>query len=229
MRIVLAVWRVPRSPSHRNIGVSFWAALRIQAERSSSLPSRLKIPRPTPSSRLHPTNRARTKYRSCCPVTIPCAYRLPDSRRSSAPPLRFPPTRPSLSISPWNWALPRNRVTVTAATPLLNTANSDLGVVLDKSYVGMVGVSLSRNVMNLRNLAPGVRAKRAPTRVAPNPISRSPAAARGSANMKSSSTEFLIRPPVERSVSFPLWIRWRKSKYTPPCSTPHTATRTPAP
>src|ERR1051326_2576738 len=47
-------------------------------------------------------------------------------------------------------------VTVTAATPLLNTTNSDLGLVVDKSYVSMISVSLSRNVMNIRNLAPGV-------------------------------------------------------------------------
>src|SRR5262249_1737171 len=47
-------------------------------------------------------------------------------------------------------------VTVTAAAPLLNTANADLGQVVDNRYVGMVSVSLSRNIINLRNLAPGV-------------------------------------------------------------------------
>lgn len=47
-------------------------------------------------------------------------------------------------------------VTVTDAAPLLNTANSELGTVVDNRYVGMISVSLSRNVINLRNLAPGV-------------------------------------------------------------------------
>ncbi|MBI4908752.1 MAG: TonB-dependent receptor [Acidobacteria bacterium] len=47
-------------------------------------------------------------------------------------------------------------VTVTAAAPLLNTANADLGQVIDNRYVGMISVSLSRNIINLRNLAPGV-------------------------------------------------------------------------
>jgi len=47
-------------------------------------------------------------------------------------------------------------VTVSTAAPLLNTTNSDLGQVIDNSYVGMISVSLSRNIINLRNLAPGV-------------------------------------------------------------------------
>ncbi len=47
-------------------------------------------------------------------------------------------------------------VTVTAAAPMLNTASADLGQIVDKTYVGMITVSLSRNVMNLRNMAPGV-------------------------------------------------------------------------
>src|SRR5262249_31791566 len=47
-------------------------------------------------------------------------------------------------------------ITVTAAAPQLNMANADLGQVIDNSYVGMTSVSLSRNVINLRNLAPGV-------------------------------------------------------------------------
>jgi hypothetical protein len=47
-------------------------------------------------------------------------------------------------------------MTVTAEAPLLNTTNADLGQVVDKSYVGMVAVSLDRNIVNMRNLAPGV-------------------------------------------------------------------------
>jgi hypothetical protein len=47
-------------------------------------------------------------------------------------------------------------ITVTAAAPQLNMANADLGQVIDNSYVGMTSVSLSRNVVNLRSLAPGV-------------------------------------------------------------------------
>jgi hypothetical protein len=47
-------------------------------------------------------------------------------------------------------------VTVSAAAPHLNMANADLGQVIDNSYVGMVSVSLSRNVVNLRSLVPGV-------------------------------------------------------------------------
>lgn len=47
-------------------------------------------------------------------------------------------------------------VTVTASAPLLNTANADLGQVLDRSYVTMVTVSLTRNAVNMRQLAPGV-------------------------------------------------------------------------
>src|SRR5262249_35622335 len=45
---------------------------------------------------------------------------------------------------------------VTATAPQLNTANADLGQVIGNSYVGMISVSLSRNIVNLRNLAPGV-------------------------------------------------------------------------
>ncbi|MDW8128929.1 MAG: TonB-dependent receptor [Bryobacterales bacterium] len=47
-------------------------------------------------------------------------------------------------------------VTVTAAAPLLNTASADLGQVIERTFVETMVVSLSRNVMNLRNLAPGV-------------------------------------------------------------------------
>ena len=47
-------------------------------------------------------------------------------------------------------------VTVTAAPPQLNLANAELGQVIDNAYVGMVSVSLSPNVVNLRSLAPGV-------------------------------------------------------------------------
>ncbi len=47
-------------------------------------------------------------------------------------------------------------VTVTAAAPLLNTASADLGQVIERNLVETMVVSLSRNVINLRNLAPGV-------------------------------------------------------------------------
>lgn len=47
-------------------------------------------------------------------------------------------------------------VTVTAAAPLLNTASADLGQVIERNFVETMVVSLSRNVVNLRNLAPGV-------------------------------------------------------------------------
>jgi len=47
-------------------------------------------------------------------------------------------------------------ITVNAESPLLNTTNADLGQVVDKSYIGMVDVSLDRNIVNFKNLAPGV-------------------------------------------------------------------------
>ena len=47
-------------------------------------------------------------------------------------------------------------VTVSADTSLLSTVNADLGQVLDNRYTSMIAISLSRNVINLRNLAPGV-------------------------------------------------------------------------
>ncbi len=47
-------------------------------------------------------------------------------------------------------------ITVTTEAPMLNTTNAELGTVIDNRYVGMVAVSLSRNVINLRNLSPGV-------------------------------------------------------------------------
>jgi hypothetical protein len=47
-------------------------------------------------------------------------------------------------------------VTVTAAAPMLNTANADLGQVVDNNYLNMVAISLSRNIINARQLAPGV-------------------------------------------------------------------------
>ncbi len=49
-------------------------------------------------------------------------------------------------------------VTVTANAPLLTTSSADLGQVVDKAYVGAIAVSLSRNVINLTRLAPGVTA-----------------------------------------------------------------------
>jgi len=47
-------------------------------------------------------------------------------------------------------------VTVTASAPLLTTASADLGQVIERRLVETMVVSLSRNVINLRNLAPGV-------------------------------------------------------------------------
>ncbi|MSV29607.1 MAG: hypothetical protein EXQ52_12815 [Bryobacterales bacterium] len=47
-------------------------------------------------------------------------------------------------------------VTVTAETPLLNTAGAELGQVIDNAYVGKIAVSLSRNIINLAQLAGGV-------------------------------------------------------------------------
>ena len=47
-------------------------------------------------------------------------------------------------------------VTVTGAAPLLNTTNADLGQVINNAYVGLLTISLSRNVINVRQLAPGV-------------------------------------------------------------------------
>ena len=47
-------------------------------------------------------------------------------------------------------------VTVTASAPLLTTASADLGQVIERRMVETMVVSLSRNVINLRNLAPGV-------------------------------------------------------------------------
>jgi len=49
-------------------------------------------------------------------------------------------------------------VTVTANAPLLTTAGADLGQVITNTYVGQIAVSLSRNVINLTRLAPGVTA-----------------------------------------------------------------------
>lgn len=49
-------------------------------------------------------------------------------------------------------------VTVTADAPLLTTSSADLGQVVDRAYVGAIAVSLSRNVINLTRLAPGVTA-----------------------------------------------------------------------
>jgi hypothetical protein len=49
-------------------------------------------------------------------------------------------------------------VTVTAETPLLNTAGAELGQVIDNAYVGRISVSLSRNIINLTQLAGGVTA-----------------------------------------------------------------------
>jgi hypothetical protein len=47
-------------------------------------------------------------------------------------------------------------VTITGQAPLLNTANADLGQVIDHAYIGMVAPSLDRNVVNFKDLAPGV-------------------------------------------------------------------------
>jgi len=47
-------------------------------------------------------------------------------------------------------------VTVSAAAPLLNTTNADLGQVIENSYVNLWTASQTRNVINVRQLAPGV-------------------------------------------------------------------------
>jgi hypothetical protein len=47
-------------------------------------------------------------------------------------------------------------VTVSTEVPLLNTTNADLGQVVDKTYIGMVAPSLDRNIVNMKDLAPGV-------------------------------------------------------------------------
>lgn len=47
-------------------------------------------------------------------------------------------------------------VTVTAAAPLLNTASADLGQVVNRTYVDMVAVALTRNAVNFAQLAAGV-------------------------------------------------------------------------
>jgi hypothetical protein len=47
-------------------------------------------------------------------------------------------------------------VTITDRAPLINTANADLGQVIDNSYIGKVAVTLSRNVYTVARLAPGV-------------------------------------------------------------------------
>lgn len=47
-------------------------------------------------------------------------------------------------------------VTVTTETPLLNTANAEMGQVIDQAIVNVLNISLTRNVTNLVQLAPGV-------------------------------------------------------------------------
>ena len=47
-------------------------------------------------------------------------------------------------------------VTIRSAPPLLTTVGADLGQVVDNAYVGTISVSLTRNVINLTRLAPGV-------------------------------------------------------------------------
>lgn len=47
-------------------------------------------------------------------------------------------------------------VTVSAEVPLLNTANAEMGQVVDQAVINVLNVSLSRNVTNLVQLAPGV-------------------------------------------------------------------------
>jgi hypothetical protein len=47
-------------------------------------------------------------------------------------------------------------VTITAAAPLLNTSTAELAQVIPRSLVETMVVSLSRNVINVRQLAPGV-------------------------------------------------------------------------
>ena len=47
-------------------------------------------------------------------------------------------------------------VTVSAEVPLLNTANAEMGQVIDQNVINVLNVSLTRNVTNLVQLAPGV-------------------------------------------------------------------------
>jgi hypothetical protein len=47
-------------------------------------------------------------------------------------------------------------VTITAELPLLNTANAEMGQVIDQAIINVLNVSLTRNVTNLVQLAPGV-------------------------------------------------------------------------
>ncbi len=52
--------------------------------------------------------------------------------------------------------LATEHITVTEAAPLVNTSNADLGVVVDRSYIQNLPVSLSRNAMNRVMLSAGV-------------------------------------------------------------------------
>jgi hypothetical protein len=50
-------------------------------------------------------------------------------------------------------------VTVTAEAPMLNTSGADLGQVIDRRYVSLVAVAMTRNVIAAAQLAPGVSGK----------------------------------------------------------------------
>ena len=73
--------------------------------------------------------------------------------RKSVPVLTNQPTTLDLALE---LGATNESVTVTSEVPLLNTANADLGQVVDKSYIGMVAPSLDRNIINMKDLAPGV-------------------------------------------------------------------------
>jgi hypothetical protein len=73
--------------------------------------------------------------------------------RKNVPVLTNQPTTLDLTLE---LGATNESVTVTSEVPLLNTANADLGQVIDKSYIGMVAPSLDRNIINMKDLAPGV-------------------------------------------------------------------------
>ncbi|HKE24826.1 MAG TPA: TonB-dependent receptor [Bryobacteraceae bacterium] len=85
-------------------------------------------------------------------VTVECTgfKRL---ERKNVPVLTNEPTTVDLALE---LGPTTESMTVTAEVPLLNTTNADLGQVVDKSYIGMVSPSLDRNIINIKDLAPGV-------------------------------------------------------------------------
>jgi hypothetical protein len=94
------------------------------------------------------------------PFLLPGEYRVtaehPGFKRAERAAIRISVATDSTLDITLEVGAPTESVTVTGAAPLVNTSNADLGVVIDRTYIENLPVSLTRNAINRVMLSAGV-------------------------------------------------------------------------